>query len=579
MPKMQIITLDNVGRKFHKFTNLDDLGGKCLHPGDAPLNGAFWALRNIYMKVEEGEIVGIIGRNGSGKTTLLNIISGTLPVSEGEITIKGKTSALLTLGAGFQEEFTGRENIYLGGSLLGMRREEIDRRFSEILEFSELGDFINAPMGSYSSGMKLRLGFSVAVHNDFDILLTDEILGVGDIYFQKKCLERMMDFKRQGKSLLIATQDMSMIERFCDRVFMLEDGKIFFSGKSDEAIEQYQKLLNKKKILSETRRSDMVTETKRWATDMQEWGKREGTREVTLDGLKILDWWGRNVNEIRPGEKITARVDFTAHEELDGFHFGVAVFREDGVYCYGPNTQLDGLATGRMNKGKGYFELKYDSFLLEPGIYYLSAAVWDKKETMAHDYHKCKYRLEVVGDCACGQLLCLPAGWEGEYLNRSPAKPPLDYLTDKWASELNTETARITDIKCLNNYGSEEETFITGRDLKIRAGFMVNRTALPLSGSLILWLGIYRSDNIYCHGISKMIVADAQGQETLAYPKLKLLPGGYRVSAGIFDQRENKFIAYSHGIKAFNMISEKRDHGTVYLDHRWNWRLPKGGKG
>jgi len=259
---MQIIRLNNVGRKFHNFIyELPDKKSAIMNTGFK--DGAFWALKNINMSVEEGEIIGVIGRNGSGKSTLLSIIAGTLPVSEGEIIVNGKVSALLTLGAGFQDEFTGRENIYLNATLLGMKKREIEDKFMDIVELSELGDFINAPLGSYSAGMKMRLGFSIVVHKDFDILVTDEIITVGDMSFQKKCFEKMADFKRQDKSMVIATQDMSIMERFCDRVFLLEDGRIICNGVPTEVIEQYQVLLNKKKILSEGSRANMVTETKR----------------------------------------------------------------------------------------------------------------------------------------------------------------------------------------------------------------------------------------------------------------------------------------------------------------------------
>jgi lipopolysaccharide transport system ATP-binding protein len=573
---MQLISLNNVGRKFQKFTNLGDLpGNKYIPNSGSPQNGAFWALRNICMNVEQGEVVGIIGRNGSGKSTLLNIIAGILPVSEGEALVRGKTSALLTLGAGFQEAFTGKENIYLGGSLLGMQKQEIERRFADIVEFSELGDFINAPLGSYSSGMKLRLGFSLAIHNDFDILLTDEIIGVGDIYFQKKSFERIMDFKKQNKSLLIATQDMPLIERFCDRAVLLEDGKIFFNGSPVEAVMQYHKLLNKRKILSESRRQDMVTETRRWATDMEEWGTREGTKEVVLKGLKIINGWGHPVERIKPAEEVVIRGDFTVREAVADSHFGVAIFREDGVYCHGPNTQFDGLATGSMHKGEGYFELKYAQLLLMPGVYYLSVAVWDKKETFPYDYHKGKYRFEIIGDSACGQLLCLPSKWDNTHSQRSPAVPALECLIDKWESELNTESAAIQSMKCLNSYGSEDDAFVTGRDFKIKVDFKIAQPPNASLKSLILWIGIYRSDNIYCHGSVKKVAAGGTDSRILVYPKLRLLPGGYRVSAGIWDAQAKEFIAYSHGLKTFNMISERHDHGTVYLDHCWNWRLPE----
>lgn len=575
---MQIIRLNNVGRKFHKFIHIDELSnGKSILRNDSSKNGAFWALRNIYMSINEGEIIGIIGRNGSGKSTLLNVIAGGLPVSEGEVIVGGKISSWLTLGAGFQDEFSGKENIYFNASLLGIKKQEIKKIFMDIVEFSELGDFINAPLGSYSAGMKMRLGFSVAIHKDFDVLLTDEIITVGDMAFQKKCFERMMDFKRQGKSMVMATQDTAMIERLCDRVFLLEDGRVFSSGDPAKVIEQYQMLLNKKKILSEGSRSVMVTETKRWATDINEWGKREGTKEVIIKDIAIFNKLGRKTNKIKCGEKIIARVNFTAQEEIDDFHFGIALFREDGVYCYGPNTQFDGLAVERMGKGDGYFELECHELLLMPGAYYLSAAIWDKDETFAYDYHKCTYKMEVVGFSPFGQLLDLMSKWSNfEFLRTSHIKylPNLDYLVDRGGTEINSDLVLIEPLTFLNKYNSRGNVFVTEKEFKIKVDFKIDKSLNQYLECLILWIGIYRSDGIYCHGSIKKVVSCGANSEILIYPKLKLLPGGYKVSAGIWDSNTHRFLAYSHGIHSFNMISDKRDHGTVYLRHRWNWGIP-----
>jgi len=569
---MEIIRLNNVGRKFNKTDK--HLDGKISH------SSVFWALRNVYMNVNKGEIIGIIGRNGSGKTTLLNIIAGGLPISEGEIIVRGKIAALLTLGAGFQDEFTGEENIYLNASLLGMKREEIKNVFKDIVEFSELGDFINAPIGSYSSGMKVRLGFSIAIQKDFNVLVTDEIMAVGDISFQKKCFEKMADFKRQGRSMVIATQDIGIAERFCDRLFLLEDGQIISTGSPTEVIERYQVLLSKNKILSEGPRSVMVTETKRWSTDMEQWGTREGTKEVVIKDLVILDKSGKKTDKIKSGEEIKARINFTINEEIDNFHFGVAIFREDGVYCYGPNTQFDGMAIQRMGKGDGYFELACGELLLMPGTYYISAAIWDKNETLAYDYHKCSYKLEVLGTPIYGQLLYLPSKWYGFQMMTShngEYMPNLDYLVDKWEKQDSNGLIAFESLKFLNNYGSSGAIFLTEREFKIKIDFKID---ISLKGSLkdfILWAGIYRSDGIYCHGNTKKISSCGANSEILIYPKLKLLPGGYSVSLGIWNSKENRFLAYSHGMHSFNMISDKKDHGTVYLKHSWNWDIPKGG--
>lgn len=576
---MTLIRLNNVGRKFQGFVDRNNFHDEPTFKNTHSKKGDFWALRNIYMTVEEKEVVGIIGRNGSGKSTLLNIIAGGMSVSEGEVIAHGKVSALLALGAGFQDQFTGKENVYLNASLLGLTRKQIDERFMSILEFSELGDFINAPLGSYSSGMKMRLGFSTAIHKDFSILITDEIIAVGDIHFQKKCFEKMIDFKREGKAIIVAAQDMSFVERFCDRVYLLEDGKIFFSGKPKEAIEHYQVLLKKKKVLSEGSRACMVTNTKRMATDMQEWGEREGTKEAVIKNIQVFNRWGFKTSKVKCGEAITVKIDFASNEEIDNFHFGVAIFREDGVYCYGPNTKFDGLPISRIGKGEGYFEIKYKELLLMPGSYYVSAAVWDKNETFAYDYHKCCCKFEIVGNPVFGQLLSLPSRWFSSQLTEYYTEldgqdlPNLDYLRDKWGTELKSERAYIKSIECLDNYGSRDSVFVTGRETKIKIDLKIDSLAIK---NLILWLGIYRSDGIYCHGTKKPIIANGSNCEVLIYPKMRLLPGGYNISTGIWDSSSKRFIAYTHGLHAFNMIFDRQDHGTIYLEHNWRWKIPKG---
>jgi len=575
---MEIIRLNNAGRKFHKFIEDELRNEKPVLKGHGSKDGAFWALRNIYMNINKGEIVGIIGRNGSGKSTLLNIIAGNMPVSEGKVIIRGKVSALLTLGAGFQDEFTGKENIHLNASLLGMHREEIRKVFADIVEFSELGDFINAPLGSYSSGMRMRLGFSVAIHKEFDVLVTDEIMAVGDISFQKKCFEKMADFKRQGKSMIIATQDIGIAERFCDRLFLLEDGRVFSNGSPREVSEQYQMLLTKKKILSEGARNVMITETKRWDTNMEEWGKREGTKEVIIKDLVISNKLGQKVDKIKRGEGVNIRVNFSVSKKIDNFHFGVAIFREDGVYCYGPNTLLDGLAIQEMHEGDGYFELKYEKLLLMPGIYYMSAAIWDRNETLAYDYHKGRYKLEITGDSLSGQLLYLPSRWHGfQFPAFFDARhmPNLDYLVDRWGNQINNDLVIFESLSFLNNYNYKDSVFLTDRDFKIKADFKIDASLQSAVKNFVLWIGIYRSDGIYCHGSIKKVASCGSNSEILIYPKLKLLPGGYKVSIGIWDSRANAFLAYSHGVHSFNVISDKRDHGTVYLEHCWNLNIPK----
>ena len=211
-------------------------------------NEEFWALRNINIEVENGKIIGIIGRNGAGKTTLLSICAGISAPSEGRVELNGKASNLLTLGAGFQDELSGKENIYLDGSILGMTQKEIDKKYQSIIEFSELKDFLDAPLYTYSEGMRMRLGFSIAIHVDFDVLIVDEILSVGDESFQKKCCEKIVDFKRQGKTMLISSHNLAIAERLCDEIFLLENGSIYAQGESESVANCYLRMLDERRF-------------------------------------------------------------------------------------------------------------------------------------------------------------------------------------------------------------------------------------------------------------------------------------------------------------------------------------------
>jgi len=203
----------------------------------------FYALRDVSFRVARGETLGIIGRNGSGKSTILKLIAGVMAPSEGEINVYGRVSPLIELGAGFHPDLTGRENVFLNASILGMSRKEVSARFDEIISFAELWDFVDTPVKRYSSGMYIRLGFSVAVHSDPEILLIDEVLAVGDAAFQEKCLARMNNFRRLGKTMVFVSHDMDQVRQVCDRVLLLHEGELLAEGKPDEVIRRYLALL------------------------------------------------------------------------------------------------------------------------------------------------------------------------------------------------------------------------------------------------------------------------------------------------------------------------------------------------
>ena len=208
-----------------------------------PLQDDYWALRGVDFKLKRGEAVGLIGRNGSGKSTLLQIIAGLMEPAEGDVSVKGRVSALLELGAGFNPEFTGRENIFLSGAIYGVSRELILARFSDIVDFADIGSHIEQPVKTYSSGMFARLAFAVAIQIDPDIILVDEILSVGDIAFQSKCFKKIEELRDKGSSIILVSHDMNSVQMFCDRAYLLHEGRILFEGKSNDVTTRYLHLL------------------------------------------------------------------------------------------------------------------------------------------------------------------------------------------------------------------------------------------------------------------------------------------------------------------------------------------------
>lgn len=482
----------------------------------------FWAIRGVDADIESGQVMGIIGRNGAGKTTLLNIIAGVLSPTEGEVSVSGKVMGLFNLGVGFQDELSGRENIFLNGAILGADRKEIESKLDSIIEFSELGNFINMPLGSFSQGMRLRLGFSIIANLDFDILVIDEVLAVGDSLFQSKCYERLMDFKRQARTLIITSQDMGMIERLCDEVALLDHGSLIFKGSPLESINKYRALLNTQKFfVGPANKGHLIENTKKWAEDMSDWGRKLGTKEVVMETVEFINKFGFRVEKIKSMEPLKIKVIFNARDKINKPHFGVAIFREDGVYCYGPNTEFDGYEIKELKQGKGYFILTYNKILLAPGKYKVSVAIWDKNEKLAFDYHNGFYNLNIIGrNGKCNQLL-------NAHYKVSKSEKSLD-----------------TPIKLYNASNKEEKSFITNSSLKILVRPNGNKK-----------LRILRDDGICCQEIP-LPSADSRSF-SVYFPKLPLLPGCYNIYLD-----ENNTCS-------FNMIFNKQDHGTVYLEHKW----------
>jgi ABC-type polysaccharide/polyol phosphate transport system ATPase subunit len=345
------------------------------------------ALDGISFKVGKGTTFGVIGENGSGKSTLLKIITGIAKPTSGKVSVRGKVSALIELGAGFHPEISGRENVFINGIMLGLSKREINEKFDEIVKFAELEEFIDAPVKTYSSGMYMRLGFSIAINVNPEILLIDEVLAVGDASFVPKCLDRIDDFRRRKKTILFVSHDLTTVEKICDRVIWLKEGKIQIIGEPKRVIDTYlQDIALKQEEDFEVRYKEMNLE-QRWEEEEREkrWGGREvEIRKVTLKGLD-----GKVKHVFSPKEGMTIELDVKARAKIRDFVFGIGILNSKGVSCYGTNTHLEDFEPISF-QGEGKVVCKINQLNLVNGTYYLDVAV-HKRDGYPYDYHRSLY--------------------------------------------------------------------------------------------------------------------------------------------------------------------------------------------
>jgi lipopolysaccharide transport system ATP-binding protein len=341
----------------------------------------FWALNDISLDVMPGEVFGIIGLNGAGKSTLLKVIARVLYPTRGRVQIRGRIAPLLELGAGFDTELTGRENIYLNGTILGFTRRQIDQLFPQIVEFSGLEEFIDAPLRTYSNGMYARLGFSVATAARPDILIVDEILGVGDAEFQTRSYERILGFRAEGTTILLVSHSLERVKEVCNRAMWLDHGRLVSLGTAEAVVNQY--LEHNRGRESER----LVAEQGKVAQ------KRWGNRQVEITRVRIS---GRQAEQtiFRTGDPFCVQFDYIAHTPSDGAIFGIAIHRQDGVHVTGPNTAQAGLKFARL-EGSGAVTYQVTNLPLLEGLYHLSVAVVNQDDTETYDYHDRAYPFRV----------------------------------------------------------------------------------------------------------------------------------------------------------------------------------------
>jgi ABC-type polysaccharide/polyol phosphate transport system ATPase subunit len=347
-----------------------------------------WALRDLSLDLPRGRMVGIVGGNGSGKSTLLKLVGGILKPSTGTVEVSGRVSALIELGAGFHPEFTGRENIWVNGILLGLSRAEIRERFDDIVAFAGLDTFIDNPVKTYSSGMYMRLGFAIAVTVDPDILLIDEVLAVGDEAFQHKCVGKIQEFQARGKTILLVTHDLGSVERLCDEAIWLHRGSLMAQGPTREIIGRYLG-----HVASEETQALGAEHREAEAAAAAGSAQRWGTREVELTAVRLTDRAGQERYLYDAGEPCTVHLAYRVVRPVEDPVFGIGVFRKDGVCCYGTNTAIDGLHLGKL-AGEGEIRMAIPRLDLVEGDYLLDVAV-HARDGHPYDYHSRLYAFAV----------------------------------------------------------------------------------------------------------------------------------------------------------------------------------------
>lgn len=371
------VRVDNVSKRFRIYHERNQYLKAAVLRGRRARYEDFWAVKDVSFEIKKGQAFGIIGPNGSGKSTLLKCLARILVPDEGSIHYQGSLSALLELGAGFHPELSGRENVYLNGAILGLTRKQIDARFDEIVEFAGLERFIDTPVKNYSSGMYVRLGFAVAVNVDPDVLVIDEVLAVGDENFQRKCMEKIAEFRHDGRTIVLVSHGLPLVRALCDQALWLDHGAVAAIGDPGDVINAYAGVAHDDRVHDE-----MLGES--W-----------GSGEVRITRIEMLDNAGDAVTRCHTGDTVTLRFHYNAHRPVHKPVFGLAIYRVDGVHVTGPNTRDRGLVPDVI-EGPGHIDVTFDGLTLLAGTYDVSVSIYDYNVLHCYDFRHLGFRFDVL---------------------------------------------------------------------------------------------------------------------------------------------------------------------------------------